>query len=298
MRPLAWALNLDAELELARPLGYGPSARVLAFVRARREALRPWLAPGDVIVGPDVAPGSLRGLRGQAWCPTPSARRALERAGASAPVAPDFEVLRRVNQRGFCAELGQTLPGARYARDAAEVEALVRGPSPSGAWLLKRPYGFVGRGRLRVGAGPLGDAERAWVLASLRGGEGLQIEPWVDRAGDFGLHGWLGVGGEWRLGSPTEQHCDERGAWVASRPAPAESLAAPERDALLAEGARAAEALALAGYFGPFNLDAFRWRGPDGATRFNPRCEINARYSMGWAVGMGVAALGAFVREP
>jgi hypothetical protein len=41
-----------------------------------------------------------------------------------------------------------------------------------------------------------------------------------------------------------------------------------------------AEVLRDAGYFGPFGIDAYRWR--DGATQyFNPRSEINARYSMG-----------------
>ncbi|HEU4538255.1 MAG TPA: hypothetical protein VFS00_29240, partial [Polyangiaceae bacterium] len=103
--------------------------------------------------------------------------------------------------------------------------------------------------------------------------------------------------GACRLGAPTEQRCDERGAWVDSRVAPAGALADAERRALADAGAKAAEALHRAGYFGPFNLDAFRWRGPDGAPRFNPRCEINARYSMGWAVGMGARTLGDFARE-
>jgi hypothetical protein len=297
VRPLAWVLNLDAELELARPRGYRPSARVLDFVRRRRAALAGLLGPGDVLVEPGQAPAAaLRGYDGAAWCPTPSALAAIAAAGAAPPPSPGLEALRRVNHRGFSAELGQTLPGAHYAREPDEVFALVAGPSLTGAWLLKRAYGFVGRGRLRVRAGPPGEVERAWVLASLRGGEGLQIEPWVERAGDFALHGWLWPGGAFQLGAPTEQRCDDRGAWVESRPAPEGSLEGPERRALLDEGARTAEALARAGYFGPFNLDAFRWRGEGGRARFNPRCEINARYSMGWAIGMGARTLGDFAR--
>ena len=62
-----------------------------------------------------------------------------------------------------------------------------------------------------------------------------------------------------------------------------------ERRALEEEARRVAEALGKIGYFGPFNLDAFAWKGDDGGRRFNPRCEINARYSMGWAVGLGGA---------
>ena len=47
-----------------------------------------------------------------------------------------------------------------------------------------------------------------------------------------------------------------------------------------------AEQAAPPGYFGPFGIDGFRYRDTDGHLRFNPRSEINARYSMGWAVGM------------
>jgi hypothetical protein len=48
-----------------------------------------------------------------------------------------------------------------------------------------------------------------------------------------------------------------------------------------------AEALIRAGYFGPFGIDGYRWKDEHGTLRFNPRTDINARYSMGWAVGMG-----------
>ena len=33
--------------------------------------------------------------------------------------------------------------------------------------------------------------------------------------------------------------------------------------------------------------EAFRWEDGAGKASWNPRCEINARYSMGWATGMG-----------
>ena len=49
------------------------------------------------------------------------------------------------------------------------------------------------------------------------------------------------------------------------------------------------EALAGAGYFGPFGIDAYRYRDRAGALRLQPRSEINARYSMGFAVGLGAA---------
>ena len=53
------------------------------------------------------------------------------------------------------------------------------------------------------------------------------------------------------------------------------------------ERERVASALRQAGYFGPFGIDGYTYRGPGGAVCLQPRSEINARYSMGFAVGMG-----------
>ena len=49
--------------------------------------------------------------------------------------------------------------------------------------------------------------------------------------------------------------------------------------------ARVAVALAGSGYFGPFGIDAFTYRNADGTVALQPRSEINARYSMGFAIG-------------
>jgi len=48
------------------------------------------------------------------------------------------------------------------------------------------------------------------------------------------------------------------------------------------------EALVRIGYFGPFGVDAYLYRrSTEDAEdpRWNLRSEINARYSMGWALG-------------
>jgi hypothetical protein len=50
--------------------------------------------------------------------------------------------------------------------------------------------------------------------------------------------------------------------------------------------AAAGAALARAGYFGPFGIDAFRHRGREGEV-LNPLSEINARFTMDWLTGMG-----------
>lgn len=293
---VAWALNLDADDELARGPAYTSPKGVRERLAALATRLGGLVRPSDVVVPLEPAgagsiddASSARGLPGRAFCPTPRALRALERAGALLPDAPPFEVLRRVNHRGFCAALGRMLPGAVYARTRDDVETAVGEPGLTGQWLLKRPFGFVGRGRRRVAWGPLRGADLAWVDASLRAGEGLEVEPWVERAGDFGLHGFLERDGALHLGEPTKQTCDMAGGWIASERAAPGDLHPDEAAALRDATLEAAEALVRAGYFGPFGVDAFRFREPGGVEAFHARCEINARYSMGWAIGMGAS---------
>lgn len=288
-RKRAWFLNFDADDELARPAGYTPSRAQLARFDALARHVRALLRPGDVVLPEGAISGMHAEFIGVAWCPTPRAQRALRASGARLPPSPALEVLRAVNHRSFSAALGQTLPGACFARSIEEVTAALAGPSPTGQWLLKRPFGYAGRGRLKVEPSRAGDLARAqaWIEASLRSGEGLQVEPFVERLGDFALHGHLRPSGEVTLGEPTRQECDATGAWVGSARAEASDVSPGEREALFEQASLAAAALHRAGYFGPFGIDAFRHLDAAGGARWNPRGEINARYSMGWAIGMG-----------
>ena len=291
--PVAWVMNLDAEDELARGGAHTPTE----VMKARIERLLPRLAglirPEDRVVWP----GSARvehGLWGRAWCPTRWARTQLEHAGLRVPRAPSVEVLRRVNHRRFAHELGQALPSAGWAVNTEQLTSLLaatdalRKLSVEGCWLIKRPLGYAGRGRKRLRPGQLTEADQAWLEASLRDGDGLQVEPLVARELDCALHGWLAEDGQCAFGQLTLQRVDATGAWESTDPAPAGTLTEDERSALTSEGRRTAAALHAAGYFGPFGLDAFRWRAPDGQLHFQPRSEVNARYSMGWATGLGV----------
>lgn len=294
VRKSAWFLNLDSDDELARPAGYTPSRAVLARIESLVDRVRGLLLPGDIVLpGDGASQGSSDSVYstfvGKAWCPTPRALRALRAAGVTVAEAPPLLVLRAVNHRGFSASLGQCLPGARYALTTREVSLALSGPSPTGQWLLKRPYGYAGRGRLKVEPGRAGELDRAqaWIEASLRSGEGLQVEPFVERLGDFALHGHVGRSGAVVLGEPTRQECDETGAWLGSTRGAASDLTSGERAALFEQAHLAAAALHEARYFGPFGIDAFRYRGEGGASCWNARGEINARYSMGWRVGMG-----------
>lgn len=272
---MIWVLNLDAEDELA--LGgraHTPTKATMLRVQSLLPALAPLVGHGRVHWPPLPNTGEGRGEgRVHCWSPTRFAIKTIAEAGLPVPVVPSMEVLMRVNSRRFNAELGQTLPGARYGLDLPT----------SGEWLLKRPFGYAGKGRRRLNAAQLSDADRAFISASPE----LQIEPLVHRLADFAIHGWVREDGTFQLGAPTEQLVDEAGTWQASRLT--EALASNELASLRREATRTAYALHAAGYFGPFNLDAFRWRDAHG-THFQPRSEINARFSMGWATGMGELA--------
>jgi len=274
-------LNFDAEEELASPVARKTaSAAMTARLASLADRAVGLVAPGDLVVRDGV---DARGFVGRAWCPTPSALDRLARAGAEAPIAPSLEILRRANDRAFSAELGQTLPGAALATSRVEVERMV---ARGGDWLMKRAFGFAGRGRRKVHAGTLVEADARWVDASFREGA-LQVEPWVECLTDFALHGHLDERGALRLGAPTAQRCDAYGAWQLSELARSDDLSPDEASALTREATAAARALHAIGYHGPFGVDAYRWRDPETSSAlFNPRGEINARYSMGWSVGM------------
>ena len=277
----AWVLNLDAEYELETPDAHTPSARTTGRMPELVRALAPLLGPEHIVLGENDVVNEP--LLGRAWCPTPRALRRLVKAGAIPVPAPEVSVLRRVNHRRFNAELGQTLPGARFVTSLEELHAVITSDSPTDQWLLKRPFGFAGRGRRRVARGRLEPSVMTWVMASFRNADGLQAEPWVDTVAEYGLHGFLSPSGALTLGEPTRQTCDDWGAWRGT--ALATDLESNELQSLSASARVAAMALLDAAYFGPFGIDAYRWR--DGATiHFNARSEINARYAMGWAIGM------------
>jgi hypothetical protein len=303
---IAWLPNLEADDELAARGPYAAREAVLARTARLLPAIAALFAPGDVVLveggaaveggalGEGVTPIALAGARldparfvARAWCPTPRAARAFASVGLALD-APPIALLRRVNGRAFSAALGGGLPGARLVASVDEAIATLGDAPPEGsAWLAKREHGFAGRGRRVFPPGGVDDAGRAWIAASLRAASTLAIEPLVARLADFGLHGVTDRAGAIVLGEPTAQDCDERGAWRGSRRARPAELEAGEARALVRAAEDAGRALVEAGYAGPFGVDAFAWRDRGGARRFLARCEVNARYSMGFAIGMG-----------
>lgn len=295
---LAWVLNLDADLELAAGRGYSPK-------RSVREAMQSFvpllattlLGSDDLLVDEASAPASAKGLAGRAFCPTPRALAVLRRAGAEPEPHPPVEVLRRVNSRAFCAAVGPMLPEAAFAVDLEVAQRMLATEPPpfalGGAWRVKRAFGMTGRGQRVVVPSALAEPDLAFVRAGLDEG-GVQIEPNVAIAREYALHGMLASDGGLVLGELVEQRCDARGAWlsteplssVASRTEAESSIAETLREQATAVGT----ALAREGYFGPFGIDAYTYRDELGDLHLHPASEINARYSMGFAIGFGASS--------
>lgn len=285
----AWVLNLDADVELgmlaAGVTAYTPSARALAAGAPHVEALAAaLLRPGDVLVDASSPAGAATGAIGRAFCPTPRALSLLRRAGATPSPSPPPCVLVRVNGRAFATGLGATLPGAAFVTTREEALAKLATPPPlSDAWRIKRAYGMAGRGQRVVQPNAITRADVVLVEGGMAEG-GIQIEPQVAIETELALHGWVSATGELVLGALVLQRCDARGQWVASERAPPDlPWAAP----IEAEARLVGAALRAEGYAGPFGVDAFTYRTPDGELRLQPRSEINARYSMGFVVGFG-----------
>jgi hypothetical protein len=292
-------LNLDAEHELEAPGRYAPTARLREIVaRQSGRMVGPLVAPHDVVVTEEALAADeelrerVRGLEGRAWSPTPRALALLARSGARVQPAPSLAALRAVNARPFAALVRAPLAGASFAKhvaaDRAAVLARLAEPAPLG-WLVRRTFGAAGRGRRRIAAGRPSAAEAAWIEASLRLGP-LVIEPWVEVLREHTRSGWVGADGAVRISPPCFQRVDAHGAWTDTERAALDLLAADD-DARLEEACAAAgAALAAAGYFGPYGIDAYHHRALDGAgVVLNPLSEINARFTMDWATAMGAA---------
>jgi hypothetical protein len=148
-------------------------------------------------------------------------------------------------------------------------------------YVIKRAFSFAGREQRRVHDGNLDASTRGFCVRSFDNNEGVQVEPWVERLIDCAKHGYLTHDGTLLVGKARTQQVDAMGRF--QRMLEGESTLHLDEEAQLeTEVRRTATALHDAGYFGPLGIDAFRYRLPTGEVAFNPRCEINGRFTMGY----------------
>ena len=201
---------------------------------------------------------------------------------------PKTSRLAQVNARDFAAALHATLtPGAPLQKHIATTldAAIASRPAPRG-WLARRRFGAAGRGRRKLHAGDQPASARAWLEASLRTGP-LVLEPLVRIEHEYTRSGTITHEGHVHMSEPCFQATTREGAWTHTERRGHE--VPPADDAALAHAFEAAgRALADAGYAGPFGIDAFRYRDPwnEAHSHLNPLSEINARYTMDWALAL------------
>ncbi|MFT5354299.1 MAG: hypothetical protein ACI9KE_001504 [Polyangiales bacterium] len=257
-----WLLNLGAELELeGREHSHAARRRSKDAAKTLAETLVP--GSDDWFVDPAGVTMKDGRREGRAFLPTPNALRILRAAGADIE-APGVSVLRQANSRSFSVAHFPR-PDVYLLREESELRS-------SGQQLLKRDLSFAGGGQRRISQ-DVDDSDRAWVRASLIRGP-VCVEPWRHIEEEVGVPGFVHRDGRIDVGSPVEQVV-VRGQWRESR------VGNSDPPGLRDTCREAGQHLAELGYFGPFNIDAHRSK-EHGWTHVS---EINARYTMGWALG-------------
>lgn len=277
----AWVLNLEADDQRARGRGWTPSKALCALIDARAQQLALTLVqPGDVVLARDDDRVLGDGYVGAAWSVTDRAIAQWKRARVRIAATPSPALVDRVSSRAFAQRLTPCEPReVEVRRSTLEATALPEGPAR-----VSSEHTCAGRGHF---ASENAEQTRSILERLLVVHERAYVAARVEVLDDFALHGWISRDRTVTLGAPTEQRVDRRtGAWIETISAEAERLSMSEREALCSVAREAGAALADEGYFGPFGIDAFRYRDRDGRPRFCARCEVNARYTMGWAIGM------------
>jgi hypothetical protein len=303
----------DRRFRLRRP----PAVSVLRTVSRMAPRLAVFARPGDHLWTPapldpsDLIPGlpvpvlesgpldRLPSLaEALAWCETPetAALRATPRPPASSEALPLHElvwhlrvappeVVARVHHRAFALkvaeDLGCALPGAQMVDGLADLDHLLQEHGAPASWVLKAPFSASGRSRFIERDGPLlKNPKSSRTIENLFERHGsLLFEPWLDRVADWGCAALLDVSGV-RIVSVHRQAVDIKGQFTGIDP---DAAGFPDLDRARLEEVAAAVGTALQreGYTGPFGIDAWHWRRPDGTVAFHPLGEINARMTFG-----------------
>lgn len=304
--------NLFAEEDLARLADprrrhHPPPSTVLRTVSRLAAQLRVFARAGDRLWTPESEPVDRLQPTAEllAWCETPDAVRLRARPRAPdseipwdaplrelvwhLPVAPPA-VVAAVHHRSFhlriAEELGCALPGARMVESLADLDRV------SPAWIVKAPFSAAGRDRYIKRKGEtFSDAKSRRTVERLFASHGpLLFEPWMDRIEDFGCAALL-TSTTLRIVGIHRQQVDLKGQFAGidldAR------LPDKDRERFLEIVTGVASALRREGYAGPFGVDAWTYRRPDGIIAFHPLGEINARMTFGLVAWARVGGFGS-----
>ena len=231
------------------------------------------------------------------WCTTPSCRGRPSRELAPEDDCPslvdtlwklpppELAAAETALSRRYGTLLANSLEvlslGSRWIKDDSAWRAAANAARQR--WVLKAPLSASGRDRVIGTSDDVDDPTVVARVSKLLGRHGaLLFEPWCDRIVDFGVTGLAGPDG-----AGLELHyqlVDRRGAvrslHVVSRDR--SPLAQTEHEDVLRVATAAGGQLYKLGYRGPFGIDGFVAREPEGDRKLVPMCEVNTRWTMGW----------------
>lgn len=162
--------------------------------------------------------------------------------------------------------------------------------------VIKEDLGVAGHNSIRLWEPELLESQHRWLARRLGEGCPLVVEPWLERLADFSVQFEMGLEGlklRGYTGLVTDLKGQFRGNWADPNhhrqiPFSITGLFVAPRDfrrrihelyehirTLLEARLRAAD------HVGPVGIDAFVFRGADGAIRLKPVVEVNPRFTMG-----------------
>jgi len=192
-----------------------------------------------------------------------------------------------VNDRRFALslrdELGVALAGARVIESLDELDAHIE-TTGARRWVCKAPWTAAGRDRAH---GVRKGGDHVYIARLLERCGALVFEPWLERIVDLGVAASVVRDGTVQLHGIHTLRVDPRGMFVGIDLA-APQLTDDESSRMMFVARSVARHLALAGYVGPFTIDAFVYRDEHGERALHPISEINARYTFGH-VALGFA---------
>ena len=275
VEPAAFPLLRDRKLGRLRPWAWGPDSVALLeplFARVTGEARTP-----EQRFNPGLAE-----LYSKAWSAA-LLRTFLEKAG---PTGTGASLLCSEAEAGVAANTVEEALGAIAAIRRRGHHKIV----------VKQALGLAGANAIRLFEPDLLDAQRRWLANSVRRGQTLVVEPWLERVLDFSVQlemtadglklcGYTGLLNDARgrfQGNWAEPHHHKR---IPSRIIARFTEAADVSGMLLAHYARLFDLLAAElrrrEFVGPLGLDAFIYKDAAGKIRLKPVVELNPRFTMG-----------------
>ena len=159
--------------------------------------------------------------------------------------------------------------------------------------VIKAAYGVAGQNAIRLWEPELLPAQVTWLMRALKAGQGVVVEPWLERVMDFSVQLEMLPRGLSLCGY-TGLLNDRRGQFMANwaepdyaRRVPAEAtrlldLQPGQLEHFFSQVCSWLEAeLRCVDFLGPIGIDAFVYRTAQGNCRLKPVVEINPRYTMG-----------------